>query len=83
MAPLIDPAPRPRWQEFLDWFRSQPQGDRGVQAEIRNAEGLLANSERDDQNEAEGARQQVRQLIKQALEKPTAQNLVDYLTFTT
>ena len=87
MAFLIDPpgpfAPRRQWEEFLVRLKSLPQDDPGVQAEIRNAKWTLAETTHGEPNDVEGERQQVRQLIKQALEAPTAENLADYLGFAT
>jgi acyl-ACP thioesterase len=71
MAFLIDPpepfAARRQWEEFLVRLKSLPQDDPGVQAEIRNAERTLAQATLREPNDVEGGRQQVRQLIKQAL----------------
>src|SRR5260370_39018596 len=87
MAFLIDPpgpsAPRRQWEEFLVRLKSLPQDDPGVQAEVRNAELILAPATRREPNDVESGRQQIRQLIKQALETPTAENLSDYLGFAT
>jgi hypothetical protein len=72
-----------KWEEFLIRLKSLPQDDPGVQAEIRNAEWTLAQTTVREPNDVEGGRQQVRQLIKQALETPTPEDLADYLGFAT
>jgi hypothetical protein len=87
MALPDDPPPRfptrSLWQQFLRWFRRQPQEGPRIHTEIGNPEQVFAQSEANEPKQVEEPRQQVRQLIKQALEAPTAENLADYLSFTT
>jgi hypothetical protein len=87
MAFLIDPPghfdPPEQWEQFLAQLKRLPQQDPSVQAEIRNAERVLAKAKPAPLNDAESSRQQIRQLIKTALEHPTAEGLKDFLGFTT
>jgi IrrE N-terminal-like domain len=87
MAIPGDAPPRSRakslWQEFLRWFKSQPHDHPPIQAGASNTKQAFSQSEANESAQLEEPRQQVRQLIKQALETPTANNLADYLSFTT
>jgi hypothetical protein len=71
MAFLIDPPghfdPPEQWERFLAQLKRLPQQDPSVQAEIRNAERVLAKAKPAPLNDAESSRQQCAQILAATL----------------